>query len=65
MKMMRERRRQRGLRELRLAVPDPRLKSIRKRVATQVAGLHQEDEDRALGWVELVSEFDTAEPRKR
>ncbi|HSC19446.1 MAG TPA: antitoxin MazE-like protein [Rhizomicrobium sp.] len=65
MKTMRERRRKRGLRELRLVVPDPRLKSIRRRVAAQVAGLDRGDEDRALRWIESVSEFDTAESRKR
>jgi len=65
MKTMRERRRKRGLRELRLVVPDPRLKSIRKRVAAQVAGLDRGDEDQALRWIESVSEFDTAESRER
>lgn len=65
MKMMRERRRKRGLRELRLVVPDPRLKSIRKRVAAQVAGLSHDSEERAVRWIEAVSEFDTAEPRER
>jgi hypothetical protein len=39
MKAMRERRRARGLRELRLVVPDTRSKAVRKRVAKQVAGL--------------------------
>ena len=65
MKTMRERRRKRGLRELRLVIPDPRLKSIRKRVAMQVARLDREDENRALRWIESVSEFDAAEPRGR
>ena len=39
MKAMRERRRARGLRELRLVVPDARSKAVRKRIAKQVAGL--------------------------
>jgi len=39
MKAMRERRRARGLRELRLVVPDARSKAVRRRVAKQVAGL--------------------------
>ncbi len=39
MKAMRERRRTRGLRKLRLIVPDARSKAVRKRVARQVAGL--------------------------
>ena len=65
MKTMRERRRKRGLRELRLMIPDPRLKSIRKRVAAQVIRLDHEDEERALRWIESVSEFDAVEPGKQ
>lgn len=56
--MMRERRRRRGLRELRLVVPDARLALIRKRVATQVSRLDRRQEDEALNWIEAVSEFD-------
>jgi hypothetical protein len=63
--MMRERRRRRGLRELRLVVPDPRLQSVRRRVATQVARLDRHSEDEALGWIEAVSEFDTLDPDAR
>ena len=58
MRMMRERRRSRGLRELRLLVPDSRLQSIRRRVAAQVARLSKADEHDALNWIEEVSEFD-------
>jgi hypothetical protein len=58
MKAMRERRRARGLRELRLVVPDPRSLSVRRRVATQIAGLNRDDENEALSWIEAVSEFD-------
>ncbi len=58
MKAMRERRRARGLRELRLVVPDARSKAVRKRVAEQVAGLDQSRESEAMRWTELVSEFD-------
>jgi len=58
MKIMRERRRARGLRELRLVVPDARSKAVRKRVAKQVAGLDRSRELEALRWTELVSEFD-------
>lgn len=58
MKMMRERRRRRGLRELRLVVPDPRLRSVQKRVAAQVVGLNGRGEEEALSWIEAVSEFD-------
>ena len=56
--MMRERRRRRGLRELRLFVPDARLASVRKRVAPQVNRLNSSQEDEALSWIEAVSEFD-------
>jgi hypothetical protein len=65
MRMMRERRRGRGLRELRLVVPDPRLESVRKRVAAQVARLDRSHEDEALIWIEAVAEFDTLDSRRR
>jgi hypothetical protein len=58
MKIMRERRRARGLRELRLVVPDARSKAVRRRVAKQVAGLDPSRELEALRWTESVSEFD-------
>ena len=58
MKAMRERRRARGLRELRLVVPDARSKVVRRRVARQVAGLERARELEALRWIEAVSEFD-------
>ena len=58
MRMMRERRRRRGLRELRLVVPDSRLQSVRRRVAAQVARLAPSSENEALSWIEAVSEFD-------
>ena len=58
MRVMRERRRRRGLRELRLVVPDTRLRSVRRRVAAQVAALTQRGEAEALNWIEAVSEFD-------
>jgi hypothetical protein len=66
MRIMRERRRSRGLRELRLVVPDSRLQSVRRRVAAQVALLSKADENDALNWIEEVSEFDARDaPRKR
>lgn len=66
MRMMRERRRSRGLRELRLVVPDSRSQSVRRRVAAQVAHLSKTDEKDALNWIESVSEFDARDvPRKR
>lgn len=65
MRMMRERRRERGLRELRLVVPDPKLASVRKRVAAQLGRLDQRHEDEALDWIEAVSEFDALNLRGR
>jgi hypothetical protein len=58
MKMMRERRRLRGLRELRLLVPDARSAAVRRQVAQQVARLDHKDEEEAMAWIEAVSEFD-------
>jgi hypothetical protein len=58
MKLMRERRRTRGLRELRLVVPDARSKAVRARVAKQVARLDRSRELEAMRWTESVSEFD-------
>jgi hypothetical protein len=58
MKTMRERRRARGLRELRLIVPDARSKAVRRRVAKAVAALDQSVELQAMHWIESVSEFD-------
>jgi hypothetical protein len=62
---MRDRRRRRGLRELRLVVPDPRLQSVRNRVAAQVGRLDRDNEEDALRWIEAVSEFDTSDPGER
>jgi hypothetical protein len=58
MKAMRERRRARGLRELRLVVPDPRSEVVRRRIAEEVGRLDRQDEEEALRWIEAVSEFD-------
>ena len=58
--------RSRGLRELRLVVPDTRSPSVRRRVAAQVAHLSKAGENDALNWIESVSEFDAPDaPRKR
>jgi len=65
MRIMRERRRRRGLRELRLVIPDPRLQSVRKRVAAQVARLDRGSEDEALSFIEAMSEFDATNPSDR
>ncbi|MEJ0074112.1 MAG: antitoxin MazE-like protein [Alphaproteobacteria bacterium] len=58
MKAMRQRRRERGLREVRLVVADARSRAVRRRVAREVAGLDPERERDALQWIEAVSEFD-------
>jgi Protein of unknown function (DUF3018) len=58
MKMMRQRRRARGLREVRLVVADPRLRAVRRRVAKQVTGLDPDRESDALRWIESASDFD-------
>ena len=58
MKMMRQRRRAQGLRELRLIVPDPRSRAVRRRVAKQVASLDVRHERDALMWIEAISDFD-------
>jgi len=63
MKKMRQRRRTRGLRELRLVVPDARSEEVRRRVAAAVARLNPKNERDALRWIEAVSEFDADEPR--
>jgi hypothetical protein len=65
MRMMRERRRRQGRRELRLHVPDPRLRSVRKRVVAQVARLDPKNEDEALSWIEEISEFDAIDSKER
>jgi len=59
MKAMRQRRRARGLREVRLVMADARSRAVRRRVAKQIAGLDPERERDALQWIESVSEFDT------
>ena len=58
MKAMRERRRARGLRALRLVLPDARSKAVRKRVSRQVAGLDPASESEAMKWAESVLQFD-------
>ncbi|MDE2137139.1 MAG: DUF3018 family protein [Gammaproteobacteria bacterium] len=58
MRTMRERRRARGLRELRLVVPDARSRAVRRRVANQVERLDRASELDAMRWIEAVAEFD-------
>jgi hypothetical protein len=63
MRTLRQRQRTRGLRELRLMVPNARSHSVRQRIARQVAGLNRASEQEALDWIEAVSEFD-ADPAR-
>jgi hypothetical protein len=58
MKAMRERRRAKGLREVRLVVPDARDPAVRARVAEEVRNLNPEHEAEAMRWIEAVSIFD-------
>lgn len=58
MRAMRERRRARGLKELRLVVPDARSRAVRRRVAKQVERLDRASELDAMRWIEAVAEFD-------
>jgi hypothetical protein len=58
MKSMRDRRRAKGLRELRLVVPDARDPTVRARVAEQVRSLDPEDEAEAMRWIEAVTKID-------
>ena len=60
MKAMRARQRSRGLRELRLVVPDASSRAVRRRIARQVARLRPESERDTLIWIESVSDFDAS-----
>jgi Protein of unknown function (DUF3018) len=62
-RVMRARRRQQGLRELRLVVPDACSEAVRNRIGAQAAKLDSEKERDALLWIEAVSEFDADESR--
>lgn len=50
--------RARGLRELRLIVPDARARAVRRCAAKEVAELNRSHEREAMRWIEAVSEFD-------
>ena len=63
MRDWRNRQRQQGRREVRMALPDARLPSVRERVAAAVARLDRDDEEDALRWIEAVSEFDDRSAR--
>jgi hypothetical protein len=58
MKLVRQRRRARGLREVRLVLADARSRAVRRRMAKQVAALDGARESDALNWIQSVSEFD-------
>jgi hypothetical protein len=59
MKSKRGRHRARGLRELRLLVPDARSKAVQRGISKQVARLDRSRELEALRWTESASEFDS------
>lgn len=61
MRDMRRRRREQGLREVRLVMPDARSPEVRRRIAEQVTRLDPADEQEALRWIEAVSVFDNPE----
>nr|WP_296452635.1 antitoxin MazE-like protein [Phenylobacterium sp.] len=63
MRTMRERRRERGVREIRLTVRDARSAGVRAEIAAQSARLDPAHEAETLDWIESVSEFDTADGR--
>ncbi|MBF0268330.1 MAG: hypothetical protein HQL44_07035 [Alphaproteobacteria bacterium] len=63
MRAMRDRRRGLNLREVRLILPDARVKDVQKRIAQETARLNPRSEQEALEWIEAVSEFETDEAR--
>lgn len=60
MRAMRVRQREKGLRQVRLLVPDTRDEETRARIAAQVRRLSPAAEKDALDWIEQVSVFDEA-----
>lgn len=63
MRAMRDKRRGLGLREVRLMVPDARLKDVKGRILQQASRLDLANEHDALRWIEAVSDFDRHETR--
>ena len=61
MKAMRSRRDDRGIRDVRLAIPDTRSQPVRDHLAAQSARLVAASEAEAMAWIEAVSEFDNPE----
>lgn len=51
-------------REIRLTLPDARLRQVRERVADSVARLDPAAEAGALRWIEAVSDFDGHPPQR-
>ena len=58
MRALRERRRSRAQREIRITVPDARSEVVRTRVAQSVSRLDPAVEAEAIAWIEAVAEFD-------
>ncbi len=58
MRAFRRRRRESHLREIRMTLPDARLRQVRERIADSVDRLDPEAEAAALRWIEAVSDFD-------
>ena len=58
MRALRERRRSRAEREIRITAPDARTELVRSRVAQSVSRLDPALEADALAWIEAVADFD-------
>lgn len=63
MRALRERRRSRAEREVRITVPDARSEMVRSRVAQSVSRLDPAVEAGALAWIEAVADFDEDQTR--
>ena len=63
MRALRERRRSRAEREVRITVPDARSEMVRSRVAQSVSRLDPGVEADALAWIEAVADFDEDQTR--
>ena len=63
MRALRERRRLRAEREIRITVPDARTEVVRNRVAQSVNRLDPTLEADALAWIEAVADLDEDQTR--
>ena len=63
MRALRNRRRARAEREIRITVPDARSEQVRARVARSVSRLSPGTEAEALAWIEAVADFDEDQAR--